>query len=266
MKINKRIIHSFSDNVLLIAAPTSWKQLDDKDKLYAFRLLQSGKYSPARVKILCFLRYTRMRVVEKSEEGFFLSVPISSWRRKRFFIKTWELHYHIKQLNFITDTPSEVSPVSRMRKLSAVDELFRGIPFSDYLAAENFYQGYIYSSNTALLSKLARILYRTKNNKKPNNIKFSPSELFACFYWWYSLKAVYAVRFNYFFSRVEASEDGDGIPDMISIMNAQIRALTGGDITMEPKIYQSDTYRALTELNEKAREVIELKTKTTNDV
>lgn len=39
--------------------------------------------------------------------------------------------------------------------------------------------------------------------------------------------------------------------------NAQIRALTGGDITKEAAIRQMDTHRALTELDAKAREAEE---------
>ena len=45
---------------------------------------------------------------------------------------------------------------------------------------------------------------------------------------------------------------------MIEAMNAQIRALTGGDITKEGQIRDSDVWRALTELDAKAREADEL--------
>ena len=40
-------------------------------------------------------------------------------------------------------------------------------------------------------------------------------------------------------------------------MNAEIRALTGGDITKENQVLSMDCWRALTELNEKARETQE---------
>ena len=36
--------------------------------------------------------------------------------------------------------------------------------------------------------------------------------------------------------------------------DAQIRALTAGDITKEPAVLKTETHRALTELNAKARE------------
>ena len=45
--------------------------------------------------------------------------------------------------------------------------------------------------------------------------------------------------------------------DVIGAMDVQIRALTDGDITKEETIRQLPCWRALTELNEKAREAKE---------
>ena len=45
-------------------------------------------------------------------------------------------------------------------------------------------------------------------------------------------------------------------------MNNQIRALTEGDVTKENEILALDTWRALTELDAKAREAEEFKLKT----
>ena len=43
------------------------------------------------------------------------------------------------------------------------------------------------------------------------------------------------------------------------LMNTQIRALTGGDITKEREVLEMDCWRALTELNAKARDAEEIK-------
>ena len=43
--------------------------------------------------------------------------------------------------------------------------------------------------------------------------------------------------------------------------NVQLRALTQGDVTKEEMIKNMDCWRALTELNEKAREAAEFETK-----
>ena len=48
---------------------------------------------------------------------------------------------------------------------------------------------------------------------------------------------------------------------MEASMNAQIRALTGGDITKEEIIRKANVWRALTELDAKAREAEELNKK-----
>lgn len=45
-------------------------------------------------------------------------------------------------------------------------------------------------------------------------------------------------------------------------MNAQIRALTGGDITKEEAVLSMDTWRALTELEAKAKEAEDIKRQT----
>ena len=45
-------------------------------------------------------------------------------------------------------------------------------------------------------------------------------------------------------------------------MNAQIRALTGGDITKEEAVLSMDTWRAFTELDAKAKEVEDIKRQT----
>ena len=42
-------------------------------------------------------------------------------------------------------------------------------------------------------------------------------------------------------------------------MNMQIRALTGGDITKEKEVLKMDCWRALTELDAKALDAIEIK-------
>ena len=45
-------------------------------------------------------------------------------------------------------------------------------------------------------------------------------------------------------------------------MNAQIRELTGGEITKEEAVLSMDTWRALTELDAKAKEVEDIKRQT----
>ena len=88
--------------------------------------------------------------------------------------------------------------------------------------------------------------------------RFNPSEeeLLSVFLWIASVKNHFTKCFPYLFRPPEQLE-GEAF-NMLELVNAEIRALTGGDITKEREVLQMDCWRALTELNEKAREAQEL--------
>lgn len=245
-------------NTINISLPTSWAQLDDKMRLWILRVMFYNEYSEVEIKTRALVKFTGMRILEKSKAGWSFSVPVSFLRRKSGWLKTWEINFHIKLLDFLTDTPKQVVNVAKIRKFKAVNAELHDVSFETYIKCENLYQGYIATHKFSYLHKMAALLYKDKKGK---GAKLRHSELAVIFYWWYSLKCVYALRFPYFFRRVDSSGATEKHPDMVAIMNAQIRTLTGGDITKEALVFQFDAYRALTELNEKAREAKELNDK-----
>ena len=72
--------------------------------------------------------------------------------------------------------------------------------------------------------------------------------------------------FHHFFQPIQSMGDTDQpeIPDLMGAMNAQIRTLTGGDVTKEKEVLQMDCWRALTELDAKAHDIQELKSRQKN--
>lgn len=80
-----------------------------------------------------------------------------------------------------------------------------------------------------------------------------------------SLKQYFAQVFNNFYKPAPTNENGgslageqvDLFKQLRDSTNSQIRALTGGDITKEATIMKMDTWRALTELDAKAKEAEE---------
>ena len=99
-------------------------------------------------------------------------------------------------------------------------------------------------------------------------LMFGQAEKMNIFFWWTSLKAFFAKQFPNFFVPASAPKDGNLLGNTKSIgaqlqesMNAQIRALTKGDITKEKEVLAMDTWRALTELDALAREAEEWKRK-----
>ena len=104
---------------------------------------------------------------------------------------------------------------------------------------------------------MAAILY----NK--DDIKLSAAESLGVFYWWAGVKAMVSAMFPNFFkpSAPVDLEDGStpaSYDEMRRNIDAQIRALTKGDITKEAEVLSLDALRALTELDAQAREYDEL--------
>ena len=99
-------------------------------------------------------------------------------------------------------------------------------------------------------------------------VRLTKPYLYGSFYWFASLKWYFSGMFPHFLKTIPSdSENLLGYTPPIgevlrTAMNAQIRALTGGDITKEEAVLSMDTWRALTELDAKAKEVEDIKRQT----
>ena len=124
---------------------------------------------------------------------------------------------------------------------------------SRILTLDNLYQGYLQTQNKQLLQEMACILYKSRF------IKLNQEEATSIFYWFTSMKRYFANLFTHFFTNAQ-----EGMGTSLSFkqlqdnMNTQIRALTGGDITKERDVLRMDCWRALTELDAKAKDYEDL--------
>ena len=151
--------------------------------------------------------------------------------------------------------------IARIGKYRALPADFEKVPFEQYLFVDNLFQGYLNTQQDELLLQMAQILYGS------DHVKPTKAHLVGIFYWMASLKQYFASLFSNFYKPAPAKGEGNllGIsqPDIYSQLrdstNAMIRALTGGDITKEERILKMDTWRALTELDAKAKEAEELR-------
>lgn len=133
-------------------------------------------------------------------------------------------------------------------------DLSERFSFDSWLGCENLWQGYLATNNDELLRQMAEILYAAPG------VKPSPAELLAVYYWWASVKEQMAALFPDFFKPASPTP-GPPTLDVQQIrrnMDAQIRALTKGDVTREQTVLALSAYRALTELDAQAREYDEL--------
>ena len=181
--------------------------------------------------------------------------------KEHFNLKEVEIAMLLPYLDWLGALPPMPVRLERIKGHKAIAADFQAMPFESYIVCDNLFQGYLQTQNPALLDELATHLYPDLTGK------ISDAERINIFYWLASLKDFFSKRFHHFYGNME-QETGNllaGSQFQISgsrlqeAMDAQIRALTKGDITKESEILSLDTWRALTELNAQAKEYQELK-------
>lgn len=246
--------------VFNITLPTSWAELTDEQLLMAYHLF-ARDLSAAEVKTLCIMKWNGLQVLSQMPDKRFLIkrekevVPLSIRQ--------------IQQATSVLDYLDSFAPmpvrIARIGKYHALPADFEKVPFEEFLFVENLFQGYLNTQNEELLLQMAQVLYAS------DYVKPDKAQLVGIFYWIASLKQYFAGQFPNFYKPASSTDGnllGNGQTDLYHQLrdstNAMIRALTGGDITKEAAIMKMDTWRALTELDAKAREAEEIR-KTTNN-
>lgn len=234
MKIRKMTpVTSSAERIeVKVEVPTSWQALTDGQLRYICHLLAYGQHSIDEIKSLFFIhlaRLSRFPLLKLSPMVIAEHLPLLDW------------------MDTPPDAPVRLSAIDGKPALNACLE---GTPFGAYLAINNYYQGFLSSRNREALDELGHLLYPgTQGESFPHDIHHM------LLLWMVGLMKHYTTLFPELFR--SSAEDGS-IPDLREIMNAEIRALTGGDITKQQAVLQADTIDALTELDAKAREAREL--------
>ena len=242
--------------VFNISLPTSWAELTDK-QLHMVYSLFARDLSAAEVKTLCLMKWNGLKVLSQLPDKRFLIkrgkevVPLS----------TRQIQQATSVLDFLDSFAPMPVRIAQIGKYRAVAADFEKVPFEEFLFVENLFQGYLNTQSDELLLQMAQVLYAS------DHVKPDKAQLVGIFYWMASLKQYFAGQFSNFYKPVSNNSNGNllgsGQPDIYRQLrestNAMIRALTGGDITKEAAIMKMDTWRALTELDAKAREAEELR-------
>lgn len=254
MNRTTRVTFSADGSVVDVSLPTSWAELSDKELRQVFDIIADSPEGEAPVAIFMKLSGARL----KRDCGRRYSLRFAIGKKKRTVtVSAEELAELIMPLSFI-DKPG-AAPVRfaylGSEKAPAVNAQLHGVPFSDYLRLENLYQGFISTHDQKAMLKMAAILYPGFRGKA-----LSSAEVLSILNWLVQLKNLFAAQFPNFF-RPAASASID-TPTMLEIMNSQIRALSGGDVTKEKEVFAIDCWRALTELDAKALEAEEFKRQT----
>ena len=243
-----------------IKLPTSWEELTQKQLRYLFNLIAQW-YSIDEVKAFCLFRWNKITILHRYGDNGYMCKK----GKTRFAITALQVAQAIAALDWIKTLPATPIRLERIGRLRAIAADFQGVPFETFIVCDNLYQGYISTQNEKLLDEMAHHLYRSKYFSLI--IRLSPADRINVFYWFASLKAMFSREFRYFLQ--PATSDNANLLDsdrsqyeiLTAAVNAQIRALTKGDVTKEKEVLALDTWRALTELDALAREYQEINTK-----
>lgn len=238
---------------LNLTIPKDWQELSDKQLRHVYRLL-AGNYSLPQIKTLCLMKWAGLDVLRR--EG---SVYIVKHRGETYPLTALQITEATTCIKWLDGVPGYPVRLSRIGFHRPVRADFQDVSFGDFLVLDNLYQGYLQTKRADLLAEMAQIMYRAKK------ISLDREEEICIFYWFASVKQMFAGMFRHFLKPVSTDEGLGGAPSFQQLqesMNAQLRALTGGDITKEKQVLEMDCWRALTELDAKAKDYEDIKATT----
>lgn len=235
--------------------PKSWRELTQPQLHYVYVLLSLGT-PMSELKVWCFIRFTGMNVASRAEGGWNFALHKSFTKTEYFFLSDETIAWGANQLSFLDEYPKRPVVVEHFGNYYAVDPLLHDISFGEYLTLENLYQGFLYSNQQEPLIDMARILYRDNNGNRPPHP--NTTLCMCCAVWFASFKKYCTEHWPHLFPGGSSDEEREA-PNMEEVMNAQIRALTGGDATKEKEVLALNLWRALTEMDAKVRDAEEQK-------
>lgn len=257
MKKTTRATFSADPPTINVRLPRAWAELSQPELLFVYRAMcaRSGQ-GAAAVWLSIFRHMARMRVVDSGAEGMVCRFvcDCGGGKTKRVFCRATpeQLAELLEPLAFISSPGDEPVRLDVWHKVRAVDARLLDVDFGTYLQLENLYQGYLSDpENKDAFIALAGLLY-------PGVKRRHVDEVFVLnvLQWVVQIKAMFSRQWPNFFKPAGGSVE---TPSMLEVMNNEIRALTGGDVTKEEEIYATSCWRALTELDYKAKDADDMK-------
>ena len=248
MKTKKTTPAYFSE--LEIKMPTGYQDLNQKQLRYVY-LLMSQQRTADEIKTYCFLRFAGMMVLKRVASEVY---EVRSGMRT-YNVSVASIAASLSVLDWLEKPAPFPTRLEQIGKAKALPPLMQRLPFGQFLVLEMLYQGFILSQNYEAIQDMAAIMYPGLNKK------LDGPEIQNIIMWFCSAKLYYAYKWTYLFAKSD-DDDGEDDIDPEKNMNTMLRALTGGHPEREKDIEALDTFRALEELDQKAREAQEFKEKT----
>lgn len=228
-----------------VTLPRAWDELTPDELAYVYSVLAQGR-SMEQVKSLVLFRLGRW------EQDSGKTLTLSD-------VADLDLHLLADALRHLDWMDEPANPPVRLEQIDGhtcdTDALWQQIEFGTYLILENLWQAYL--SNPAEVRPIALM-----NDYLYGAPLDNPIAVYNTTAWMAALKARFEQNWPELFKPVPHT-GGIEPPDMVEVMNSELRALTGGDVTKESAVRAVGCWRALEELNAKVKESKQYKTTST---
>lgn len=235
---------------LNLCAPSDWEQLNPAQYESVLDALSQAPNETAG-RLIAFCRLAGITIQRAHGAETFI---VSGGRS--FRINTAEFCHAVSVgTEWMTQPPLAPMRPEKVLGGEALNTEFHYVKFGVFLQAENLWQRICATEEKgdklSLLDDLSDILFEGITTH-------SDYSRTAAALWWAGLKNHLSRLFCNLYRPAAGEADGD----LLGAMLAQVRALTGGDVTKEEAVLNVDTWTALAELDAKAKEARELKERT----
>ena len=234
-----------SSRELDLTVPTAWEQLTPAQYETVLDALSSAPNETAG-RLIAFCRLAGITINRAHGAETYL---VSGGRSYR--INTAEFCHAVSVgSEWMTQPPLTPMRPGKVLGGEALNAEFHSVKFGVFLQAENLWQRLCATEDKgdklSLLDDLSDILFEGITTH-------SDYSRTAAALWWAGLKNHLSRLFSNLYRPAAGEADGD----LLGAMLAQVRALTGGDVTKEEAVLNVDTWTALAELDAKAKEARE---------
>lgn len=225
--------------------PKNWEEINQEQVVYLARLMQTEKTS-FQIAVAMFVFTQGMKILHTDQEDSIIELE-----KKQYKISNETLRLGGEAMMWITENFEYFTP--HFEKYRPISNTFEGVTLSKFIACENWYQAFLATRKPEHLQALAKEMFE-RYSSRCEDLQY------VSFIWFTGIKQLLAKTYsNYFLKRSTKQEEESAELDMRDYIFSTVRALTGGDITKTDKVMETDTWTAMYELDQKAKEIFELK-------
>ena len=174
-----------------LSLPTDWQSLSDSQLQYFFTQL-SDDLPMEEILTLCLFKWADLRVLCKTHDSSYL-VKRRHKQKQEATLTIRQVQVATASLDFLRQFAPLPVRISKIRRATAIEADFQRVPFSTFISADNYYQGFLHTKDEALLNHLATLLYPMVKSRH-----LTTPLLLNTFYWFSSLKQYFSRLFPHF--------------------------------------------------------------------